>query len=85
MFLKNNTKNLPMPFNKKSGIEVANLYQELPREFKKLITGIAGCSPYLKGLLIKYRNWLVERLSNDPSSIIYELNNDLILSTDLFK
>jgi [glutamine synthetase] adenylyltransferase / [glutamine synthetase]-adenylyl-L-tyrosine phosphorylase len=85
MFLKNSNKNFPRPFNKKSGIEVANFYQELPSEFKKLITGIAGCSPYLKDLLIKYRNWLFERLSNDPSSIIDELNNDLILSTDLFK
>ena len=85
MFLKNNTRNFPIPFNKKSGIEVANLYQELPSEFKKLITGIAGCSPYLKDLLIKYRNWLFERLSNDPSSIIDELNNDLILSKDLSK
>ena len=74
-----------MPFSKKSGIEVANLYQELPSEFRKVITGIAGCSPYLKDLLIKYRNWLFERLSSDPSSIIDELNNDLILSKDLFK
>ena len=85
MFLENNTNKFPIPFNRTSGMDVANLYQGLPIEVQKLILGIAGCSPYLNSLLVKYKNWLFERLSNNSISIIDELNNDLSLSEDLFK
>ena len=85
MFSEIKTKNFPIPFNRISGVEVVSLYQGLPDEIQRLILGMAGCSPYLKNLLIKYKNWLTQRISNNSISIIDELENDLSLSKDLFE
>ncbi|MGB0958616.1 MAG: glutamine-synthetase adenylyltransferase [Halocynthiibacter sp.] len=56
----------PIPYNAEQGAEIKALFSELPAEVQELIAGTAGCSPYLRGLLQKERDWLLEALSGDP-------------------
>ena len=55
-FNRNKESTLPIPFNESVGIETADCFENLPTGVEELIIGIAGCSPYLKTLMIMHRN-----------------------------
>ena len=82
---KNKNFNLPIPFNESVGIETANYFKNLPVDIEELIVGIAGCSPYLRKLLIIHKSWLCECILTDEFDIISEINDELLNAGDLFK
>ena len=84
-FNKNKKFTLPIPFNELVGIETAKCFKNLPTGVEELIIGIAGCSPYLKTLLIMHKSWLQESILNKEFDIISELDSELINANDLFK
>lgn len=49
---------LPIPFDEPAGEAAASLFPEFDKATQGLITGAAGCSPYLAGLLGKEADWL---------------------------
>ena len=69
-FNQNKKSTLPIPFNESVGIETAKCFKNLPTGVEELIIGIAGCSPYLKTLLITHKSWLQESILNDEFDII---------------
>ena len=82
---QNKNFNLPIPFNESAGIETANYFKNLPIDIEALIVGIAGCSPYLRKLLIIHKSWLCESILTDEFDIISEINDELLNASDLFK
>ena len=60
---------LPNPFDAEQGAEARALVPDLTGVLADLIAGAAGCSPYLKGLVERERDWLPEALS-DPETAI---------------
>ena len=88
---KNKNFNLPIPFNESVGIETANYFKNLPIDIEELIVGIAGCSPYLRKLLIIHKSWLCESILTDEFDIISEINdyyskgNDVVVKKDSYK
>ncbi len=62
----------PRPFEASQGAETAALFPGLSPELVQVVEGAAGCSPYLKTLAEKERDWLAEALV-DPEVAIDEL------------
>jgi len=50
--------------------EIARMFSDLPPELLNLLSGAAGCSPYLKGLMEKEGPWLREALSMAPQDAL---------------
>ncbi len=62
----------PDPHDPARGDEAAALFPDLPPELRALLAGTSGCSPYLKGLIEKERDWLAAALSDDPDAVLAE-------------
>ena len=56
----------PIPYEPDRGADVAGAFPELAPELRELISGTAGCSPYLSGLLTRDRDWIAEALCAEP-------------------
>ena len=56
----------PRAFELERGAETAALFPEHPPEVRALIEGVAGSSPYLKGLIERERSWLSGALAGAP-------------------
>ena len=56
----------PIPYSSERGEEVLSLLDGLPSELRGLMRGMAGCSPYLAGLVQQERDWLREILPGTP-------------------
>lgn len=67
---------LPRPFEPEQGQEVRALFPDLGPDLANLIDGAAGCSPYLKTLMEKERDWLPEAL-DAPEAALDTLVADL--------
>ncbi|MCP4818293.1 MAG: glutamine-synthetase adenylyltransferase [Shimia sp.] len=63
---------LPHAFDTDLGAEAAALMPELSSDLAKLISGTAGSSPYLKGLITREVAWLPEAL-DDPEAAVAAL------------
>ena len=83
--VKININDCPIPFDKKFGSQIEEVYISLPKPMRVLLGGIGGCSPYLYNLLIEYKDWLIERLNNKNTDIIQEIEKDLDNSSNLHK
>jgi [glutamine synthetase] adenylyltransferase / [glutamine synthetase]-adenylyl-L-tyrosine phosphorylase len=77
MSLTRHTTNAPIPFEPEHGIEVASLYPDAAKNIKTLINGVAGCSPYLRGLLKRERDWLQAVISQDPKRVIADILGEI--------
>lgn len=60
----------PLPFDAGAGADVARDFGDLPPEVVDLLVGMAGCSPYLKGLMAREGLWLREALSDAPETAL---------------
>ncbi len=58
----------PHPYEPERGAEVGALFPDLSPEARTLLMGAAGSSPYLKGLIERERDWLVETLEDTPET-----------------
>ncbi len=60
----------PDPFEPERGREAAHLYPDLPPELRGVIAGAGGCSPYLKSLLERERDWADAALAGAPEAAL---------------
>ncbi|NBB97382.1 MAG: glutamine-synthetase adenylyltransferase [Alphaproteobacteria bacterium] len=58
----------PIPHDPESGREAVAVLAGLPADMANLIEGAAGCSPYLKALVLRERDWLDTVLAMDPAT-----------------
>ncbi len=72
MHFSNQITRLPIPFDPDQGEDVLSHLPGLTGDLKMLMMGVAGCSPYLKSLLIKEHVWLEDALE-DPQGAITRL------------
>ncbi|MDJ0629236.1 MAG: glutamine-synthetase adenylyltransferase [Rhodobacter sp.] len=56
----------PRAYDPLIGAETAGLFPQFPPEVRALLSGAAGCSPYLAGLIGNEADWLDEVLHADP-------------------
>ncbi len=59
----------PRPYDPDRGADVAALLPDLTGGLADLIAGTAGCSPYLAGLIVREKDWLVPAL-DDPEAAL---------------
>jgi [glutamine synthetase] adenylyltransferase / [glutamine synthetase]-adenylyl-L-tyrosine phosphorylase len=59
---------LPLAFDLESGRELRALFSDQPNEIADLLGGTAGCSPYLKSLMLREQDWLESALSLGPDA-----------------
>ncbi len=60
----------PRPYEPDRGAEAAEPFGDHPQETRDLIAGAGGCSPYLKSLMEKERDWLNAALDDDPEKAL---------------
>ncbi len=58
----------PIPFDAAQGADAWAALSDLPPEFRPLIEGTAGCSPYLRDLMRREGDWLRGALSEMPEA-----------------
>lgn len=59
----------PIAFDPVAGADLAHVFADLPPEILPLLSGTAGCSPYLKGLMLQDPEWLRAALSQTPEDV----------------
>mgnify|MGYP000099414267 CR=1 FL=1 len=67
---------LPRPFDPERGQEARDHMGLPPGPLSDLFAGAGGCSPYLKGLMEKERDWLLPGL-DDPEGAVAQVLGDL--------
>ncbi len=70
MSLAQKTRRAPIPHEPDKGDEVLAAYDDLPDNLAALIRGVAGCSPYLRSLLLRERDWLAGMWETDPDMVL---------------
>ncbi|MCC5992228.1 MAG: glutamine-synthetase adenylyltransferase [Rhodobacteraceae bacterium] len=61
---------LPLPHDAESGAEARALFPDLDDARAALIDGAAGCSPYLRALLLRERDWIGAALERAPQDSV---------------
>lgn len=64
---------LPLAFDAEIGRETADALPWAKSDLRALISGMAGCSPYLSALARKQAAWLEEVLQGDPEAAIADV------------
>ena len=82
MDFSNLIKKVPIPFDTKRGIEVGDTFPTVTKKIRELLTGVAGCSPYLKSLIEKENSWLLEAFSFPDTAIQHEFKRLNSLSNE---
>ncbi|TVQ03762.1 MAG: glutamine-synthetase adenylyltransferase, partial [Roseinatronobacter sp.] len=59
---------VPLPYDAESGMAARASFAELTGEMADLVAGAAGCSPYLRTLMSRERDWIAAALSRDPAT-----------------
>lgn len=67
----------PIAFDTAAGQDAAQRFADLAPELVGVISGTAGCSPYLKGLMEREEAWLRAALSRAPEAAMAEVLDDL--------
>ena len=67
MALKDEITKAPIPYEIDHGIEAATMCGYSNGPVYDLLLGVAGCSPYLRGLIRKEKNWLAGIWGQDPA------------------
>ncbi|MFN3724034.1 MAG: glutamine-synthetase adenylyltransferase [Paracoccaceae bacterium] len=60
----------PSPFDRSSADEGRAAFADLGPELAGLMAGVAGCSPYLKGLMLREGDWLRAALTEGPEQAL---------------
>ncbi|WP_224823600.1 glutamine-synthetase adenylyltransferase [Cognatishimia sp. MH4019] len=63
------TAHLPVPFDPDRAAEIAPLYTGAPTDWRAVIEGVAGCSPYLKSILERQSDWMIPALTQPETAI----------------
>ncbi len=58
----------PIPFDRDHGAEAAARFGDLAPELVELLAGAAGCSPFLKGVMLREAAWLRAALAQEPET-----------------
>ena len=58
----------PIAHDAAAGAEVAEIFRDTDANLRSLLAGTAGCSPYLKGVMLKEASWLREMLTLAPEA-----------------
>lgn len=66
MALRNQITQSPLVYASELAEEVACLFKDQPKQVVDLVAGMAGSSSYLRGLLVRERDWITEALDLDP-------------------
>ncbi|MEJ1998380.1 MAG: bifunctional [glutamine synthetase] adenylyltransferase/[glutamine synthetase]-adenylyl-L-tyrosine phosphorylase [Maritimibacter sp.] len=61
---------VPVAFDPAAGAEIAAAFSDVTPELRELLSGMAGCSPYLKGLLEREALWLRAALPYRPETAL---------------
>ncbi|MFC7703526.1 glutamine-synthetase adenylyltransferase [Plastorhodobacter daqingensis] len=61
----------PIPHDRTAGAEAAEALGATGA-LAELAAGVAGCSPYLKGLVLRERDWLAKALTRPPERVLEE-------------
>ncbi|MBV1864159.1 MAG: bifunctional [glutamine synthetase] adenylyltransferase/[glutamine synthetase]-adenylyl-L-tyrosine phosphorylase [Rhodobacteraceae bacterium] len=69
MALKDLLKTAPIPFEPELTQEVLAKLGLAEGHAKELVAGIAGCSPYLRGLLMREADWFAGALNLEPEEV----------------
>ncbi len=65
----------PLPYDAESGAEAHALYPDIAGPYRDLVAGVAGCSPYLRDLLVRERDWMAAAFQQPPqASLMAELD-----------
>ena len=56
----------PIAHDAAAAAEIVAEFSDLDANLRLLLAGTAGCSPYLKGIMLKEAGWLREMLLNPP-------------------
>lgn len=67
----------PIAFDPACGAECAAAFSDLAPELRELLSGVAGCSPYLKGLMDREAAWLRAALAYRPETAFEMVLNDI--------
>lgn len=59
---------LPLPYDADAGRDVRSLFPGLQAPLGDLVAGMAGCSPYLRTLLVRERDWTERALMRSPEA-----------------
>jgi len=70
MTLISDTTRAPLPYDPDRAAETVALYRDAPKNVRALIAGTAGCSPYLRGLLVAERHWLLSVADTAPHHVM---------------
>jgi glutamate-ammonia-ligase adenylyltransferase len=60
----------PLAFDPDAGADLAAGFADLPPELRGLMAATAGCSPYLKGLMLREADWLREVAGQAPEAAL---------------
>src|SRR5690606_7584894 len=60
----------PIPFDPEAAADLASGFSDLPGELRGLMAATAGCSPYLKGLMLREGGWLREIAGQAPEAVL---------------
>ncbi|PZR00926.1 MAG: bifunctional [glutamine synthetase] adenylyltransferase/[glutamine synthetase]-adenylyl-L-tyrosine phosphorylase [Cereibacter sphaeroides] len=68
---------LPIAHDPDAAAEIARDFADLPTELYQLLAATAGCSPYLRGLMLREDDWLRQALSEAPETALPRVLDDL--------
>jgi glutamate-ammonia-ligase adenylyltransferase len=63
----------PLPFDREAGAEIRHSFADLAPELAGLLEGTAGCSPYLRGLMLREADWLRAALAGNPEKTFQDI------------
>lgn len=65
----------PIPFDPEAAADLAAGFADLPAPLRDLMAATAGCSPYLKGLMLREGDWLRDIAARPPEATLEALLN----------
>ncbi len=71
------TQSAPIPFEPARGAEAVALFAPAPANVRDLIAGVAGCSPYLRGLIASEAEWLRAAQGQPPETVMADLRDTI--------
>ncbi|HBN31233.1 MAG TPA: hypothetical protein DD416_08440, partial [Rhodobacteraceae bacterium] len=81
MSLMKSTFRAPIPFEPELASDALAIFASQPENIKNLIGGTAGCSPYLRGLLLQESEWLATVFETDPALVLKGIQADVTART----
>jgi glutamate-ammonia-ligase adenylyltransferase len=70
MIFQETIPHFPIAYEPELAKQTGELYGELSDDAQKLVFGIAGSSPYLRGLLERHHEWLLKRCDGTPEQAV---------------